>query len=46
MGVEKAGVDANVEFPAYLTKYVNVEKIKQIKDENAPAASAFFHTSK
>ena len=44
MGAEKAGADASVEFPAFLTRYVKIEGIKKIKDENNEAASTHFLT--
>jgi hypothetical protein len=44
MGAEKVGVDANVEFPAFLTRYMDIQNIKNLKDENDPAASPFFFT--
>ena len=42
MGAEKAGVDVSVEFPAFLTRYVNIENIEKLKDENDTAATPFF----
>ena len=42
MGAEKAGVDVSVEFPAFLTRYVNIENIKKLKDENDTGATPFF----
>lgn len=44
MGAEKAGADASVEFPALLTRYVNIENIKKLKDENDTGATPFFLT--
>ena len=44
MGAEKAGADAGVEFPAFLTRYLNIDNIRKLKDENDPAASPYFLT--
>ena len=44
MGAEKAGADASLEFPAFLTRYVNIEGIKKIKDENDDAGASYFLT--
>ena len=48
MGVEKAGTsDANdkTELPGDLSRYVNVDNIKKIKDENDKTAKFFFATT-
>lgn len=45
MGAEKAGADATVEFPAFFTRYISIDNIKKIKDENDPVASPFFLTA-
>lgn len=42
MGAEKVGADASAEFPAFLTRYVNIENINRLKDENDTAADPFF----
>jgi hypothetical protein len=44
MGAEKAGADASLEFPAFLTRYVNIEGVKKIKDENDDAGASYFLT--
>ena len=44
MGAEKAGADATMELPAFLTRYLNIENIKKIKHEDESVASAFFDT--
>jgi hypothetical protein len=42
MGAEKIGVNDSVELPAFLTRYINIKNIKQLKDENDTAAAPFF----
>lgn len=48
MGVEKAGIsDAadKTKLPADLSRYVNIENIKKIKDEDDKTANSFFATT-
>jgi hypothetical protein len=43
MGAEKAGASAaNVELPAYLTRYLSVDGIKKLLNERDPEAESFF----
>lgn len=44
MGVEKAGADASLQFPAFLTRYVEIEGVDKVKDENDERAASFFLT--
>ena len=48
MGVEKAGTSdatGKTELPADLSRYVNIENIKKIKDEDDKTANSFFATT-
>ncbi|KAE9364937.1 hypothetical protein N431DRAFT_430545 [Stipitochalara longipes BDJ] len=45
MGAEKAGAMANIEFQAYLTRYVSVDGIKKLLNERDPNAQPFFLAS-
>ncbi|KAN0089026.1 hypothetical protein V8E51_019286 [Hyaloscypha variabilis] len=45
MGAEKAGTMANVDFPAYLTRYISVDGIKKLQNEKDAAAQPFFLAS-
>ncbi|PMD57892.1 uncharacterized protein K444DRAFT_564766 [Hyaloscypha bicolor E] len=42
MGAEKAGTSANIEFPAYLTRYISINGMKKLLNERDPDAQPFF----
>ncbi|KAF8861950.1 hypothetical protein BDZ45DRAFT_617826 [Acephala macrosclerotiorum] len=45
MGAEKAGAAGDVDLPAFLSRYINVEGIKSLKSEKDSTASNFFLTT-
>jgi hypothetical protein len=44
MGTEKAGTDASVEFPAYLTQYISIDGIDKSKNERGPVKISFIYS--
>jgi hypothetical protein len=45
MGAQKAGASVNVELPAFLTRYMSIDGIKKLLNENDPDANKFFLAS-